>query len=76
MPKNNVSAVPHGPDGVELHLPDLSSSNTDRLARRYLPTYLTFLTDKLRAKPFRVKFGGQNIIGFYATALEVATVLP
>ena len=62
MPKNNVPAVPHGPDGVELHL---SSSNTGYRG-------VTYLTDKARAKPFRVKVGGGNIIGFYATALEGA----
>ena len=62
MPKNNVPAVPHGPDGVELHL---SSSNTGYRG-------VSYLTDKSRAKPFRVKFGGHNIIGFYATALEGA----
>ena len=75
MPKNNVSAYHTGP---------MASSCTCRaqtpvseaLSQTLPTTYLTFLTDKLRAKPFRVKFGGQNIIGFHATALEGATVLP
>ena len=71
MPKNNVSAYHTGP---------MASSCTCRaqtpvseaLSQTLPTTYLTFLTDKLRAKPFRVKFGGHNIIGFYATALEGA----
>ena len=68
MPKNNVPAVPHGPDGFELHL---SSSNTGYRHTEALPIS-PMLTGLVEAKPFRVKFGGHNIIGFYATALEGA----
>ena len=68
MPKNNVQAVPHGPDGFELHL---SSSNTGYRHTEALPIS-PMLTGLVEAKPFRVKFGGHNIIGFYATALEGA----
>ena len=63
MPKNDVPAVTHGPGGVELHLSSRSKTGYQGV---------TYLTDKAREKPFRVKVGGGNIIGFYATALEGA----
>ena len=63
MPENDVPAVPHGPDGVELHLS--SRSNTGYQG-------VSYITDKPRAKPFRAKVGGGNVVGFYATALEAA----
>ena len=55
MPKNDVPAVPHGPNGVELHLSSRSKTGYQGV---------TYLTDKAREKPFRVKVGGGNIIGF------------
>ena len=58
-----MPAVPHGPNGVELHLSSRSKTGYQGV---------TYLTDKAREKPFRVKVGGGNIIGFYATALEGA----
>ena len=56
MPENDVPAVPHGPDGVELHLS--SRSNTGYQG-------VSYITDKPRAKPFRAKVGGGNVIGLY-----------
>ena len=63
MPENDVPAVPRGPDGVELHLSSRSKTGYQGVS---------YVTDKPRAKPFRAKVGGGNVVGFYATALEAA----
>ena len=55
MPENDVPAVPRGPDGVELHLSSRSKTGYQGVS---------YITDKPRAKPFRAKVGGGNVVGF------------